>query len=120
MKGRAAISIYPKTSSWPVAFRNLDDLNAELRHWLDTVANPRVHATTEGIVIEAFAEQRPNLRPLPLVPFRSVLRLERTMISREGMVIVGGNTYSVPDATQRRFVEVHTLANEIRIFEDAG
>jgi len=30
------------------SFRNLDDLNAQLRHWLDTVANPRVHATTRG------------------------------------------------------------------------
>jgi transposase len=31
------------------SFRNLDDLNAQLRHWLDTVANPRVHATTQRI-----------------------------------------------------------------------
>ena len=31
---------------------------------------------------------------------------------------VGGNLYSVPDATRRRVVEVHTLADEIRIFED--
>ena len=30
------------------SFRNLDDLNAQLRHWLDTVANPRVHATTSA------------------------------------------------------------------------
>jgi hypothetical protein len=29
------------------SFRNLDDLNAQLQHWLDTVANPRVHATTQ-------------------------------------------------------------------------
>jgi transposase len=28
------------------SFRNLDDLNVQLRHWLDTVANPRVHANT--------------------------------------------------------------------------
>ena len=28
------------------SFRNLDDLNVQLRHWLDTVANPRVHAST--------------------------------------------------------------------------
>jgi hypothetical protein len=34
------------------------------------------------------------------------------------MVSVGGNLYSVPDATRRRVVEVHTLADEIRIFED--
>lgn len=52
-----------------------------------------------------------------MAPFRAVLRLERR-ISREGMVSVGGNAYSVPDATRRRTVEVHSLADEIRIFED--
>ena len=34
------------------------------------------------------------------------------------MVSVGGNLYSVPDATRKRIVEVHTLADEVRIFED--
>jgi transposase len=99
------------------SFRNLADLNEQLRHWLDTVANPRVHATTRRVVNEAFGEEKPHLKPLPLAPFRAVLRLERR-ISREGMVSVGGNFYSVPDATRRRAVEVHTLAEEIRIFED--
>jgi hypothetical protein len=99
------------------SFRSLEDLNDQLRAWLDGVANPRVHATTRRVVNEAFAEERPHLRPLPLAPFRSVLRLERR-ISRDGMVGVGGNLYSVPDATRRRAVEVHTLADEVRIFED--
>jgi len=99
------------------SFSNLEDLNRQLQHWLSTVANPRVHATTCRVVMEAIAEEHPFLRPLPLAPFRSVLRLERR-ISRDGMVSVGGNFYSVPDATRRRVVEVHTLADEIRIFED--
>ena len=98
-------------------FRNLEDLNEQLRRWLNEVANPRVHATTGRVVNEAFAEERASLKPLPLAPFRAVLRLERR-ISRDGMVSVGGNFYSVPDATRRRPVEVHTLAEEIRIFED--
>ena len=34
-------------------------------------------------------------------PFRSVLKLERR-VSHEGMVSVGGNLYSVPDATRKR------------------
>lgn len=101
------------------SFRNLDDLNAQLRHWIDTVANPRTHATTQRVVTEAFAEERASLRTLPLAPFRSVLKLERR-ISREGMVSVGGNAYSVPDVTRRRTVEVHTLADEVRIFEDGA
>jgi transposase len=99
------------------SFRNLDDLNRQLAHWLATVANPRRHATTQRVVNEAFAEERPLLKPLPLVPFNAVLKLERR-VSHEGMVSVGGNLYSVPDATRRRVVEVHTLADEIRIFED--
>lgn len=99
------------------SFRNLDDLNGQLRHWLDTVANPRVHATTQRIVCEAFAEEKPHLKTLPLAPFRSVLKLERR-VSHEGMVSVGGNLYSVPDATRKRIVEVQALADEVRIFED--
>ena len=98
------------------SFRNLDDLNAQLAHWLATVANPRVHATTRRVVNEAFAEEKLVLRPLLLVPFRAVLKLERR-VSHEGMVSVGGNLYSVPDATRKRVVEVHSLADEIRIFE---
>jgi transposase len=100
-------------------FRNLADLNERLRRWLDGVANCRLHATTRWVVSEAFAEEKPYLKPLPLAPFRAVLRLERR-ISHEGMVSVGGNFYSVPDATRRRTVEVHTLAEEIRIFEDGA
>ena len=53
------------------------------------------------------------------MPFGSVLKLERR-VSHEGMVSVGGNLYSVPDATRKRLVEVHTLADEIRIFEDGA
>jgi len=98
------------------SFRNLDDLNLQLRHWLDTVANPRVHATTQQVVNEAFAEERPALVQLSLVPYRTVLRLERR-ISHEGMISVGGNTYSVPDTAQRRVLEVHSMVDEIRILD---
>jgi hypothetical protein len=101
------------------SFRNLDDLNAQLGYWLDTVANPRLHATTQRVVNEAFAEEKPHLKTLPLAPFRSVLKLERR-VSHEGMVSVGGNLYSVPDATRKRVVEVHTLADEVRIFENGA
>ena len=68
------------------------------------------------MVSEAFTEERPVLKPLPAGPYRAVLKLERR-VSHEGMVSVGGNLYSVPDATRRRVLEVHSCADEIRIFE---
>ena len=76
-----------------------------------------MHASTGRVVNEAFAQEKPDLLPVPLLPFEAVLKLERR-ISNDGMVSVNGNYYSVPDATRRRAVEVHILANEIRIFED--
>ena len=66
-------------------FRDLDDLNLQFANWLGGVANPRVHATTGRVVSEAFAEERPTLQLLPLIPFGAVLKLERR-ISHEGMV----------------------------------
>ena len=99
------------------SFRNLGDLNAQFRQWLDEVANARTHATTRRVVAEHFAEERPSLQPLPAGPFQAVLRLERR-ITKDGMVSVGGNLYSVPNTTRRRPVEVHSLAHEVRILED--
>ena len=97
-------------------FRNLDDLNAQFHAWLAQVANARVHATTQRVVREHFAEERPALQPLPAGPFQAVLRLERR-ITRDGMVSVDGNLYSVPNTTLRRPVEVHSTASEVRILE---
>src|SRR5262245_22869297 len=56
--------------------------------------------------------------PLPLAPYRAVLKLERR-VSHEGMVSVAGNLYSVPDTTRRRILDIHVFADGIRIFEDA-
>src|SRR5213075_2357263 len=55
------------------SFRNLDDLNTQLRHWLDTVANPRRHATTTTgrVVAEHFAAEKPHLQALPAGPFNA-------------------------------------------------
>jgi Integrase core domain len=80
-------------------FRDLDDLNAQFVQWLDQVANVRLHATTQRVVVEHFAEERGHLKTLPAGPFNTVLALERR-ITRDGSV--AGNLYSVPDSTRRR------------------
>ena len=68
----------------------------------------RVHATTRRVVAEAFAEEMPKLQELPSLPFG---------VSHEGM---GGNLYSVPDATRKRVVEVHTLAGTVKLLALLG
>jgi len=96
-------------------FRNLDDLNAQLIDRLDTVANARIHGTTQRVVAEAFAAEQPELQTLPEYRFDAVLKLERR-VSYDGFVAIGGNYYSVHDRT-RRVVKVQQLPHLIRILD---
>ncbi|MBA2626704.1 MAG: IS21 family transposase [Gemmatimonadales bacterium] len=97
------------------SFRHLDDLNEQLTDWLATVANVRLHGTTQRVVSEAFAAERLELQALPATSFEALLKLERR-VSHDGLVSIGGNYYSVPDRT-RRVVEVHQLPDTIRILD---
>ena len=48
-----------------------------------------------------------------------MLTIERR-VSREGMVSVGGNLYSVPDTSRKRVLDVQSHPSEVRIFEDGA
>ena len=98
-------------------FRNMDDLNAQFDDWRAEIANPRIHATTNRVVNEAFVEEQSHLLSLPLHPYDAVITLERR-ITKDGMISVAGNLYSVPDYTRRRTVDVQQHPMDIRIFED--
>jgi hypothetical protein len=79
-----------------------------------------VHPINGGqwLAVDAhFAEERPALIPLPAIPYSAVLTVERR-ITKDGMISVAGNQYSVPDSTRRRSVEVQNHPTEVRIFED--
>jgi len=98
-------------------FADLADMNSQLRQWLDTVANVRVHGTTDQVVAEHFAQERPTLQALPAGRFDAVLRAERR-VSNDGCISVGGNYYSVPDGTRARVLDVESTADQVRIHED--
>ena len=97
-------------------FVDLVDMNRQLRDWLDTVANARVHGTTNRVVAEHFAQERPELQALPVGRFEAVLRVERR-VSNDGCVSVAGNYYSVPDGTRSRVLDVEATPSEVRIHE---
>ena len=78
-------------------FASWEDLNRQCRHWLDTVANVRVHGTTRRRIDEAFAQEQPCLITLPDVSFPAA-RLETRIVQKDGYIPVDGSYYPVPEA----------------------
>ena len=70
-------------------------INHACRHWLDTVANVRVHGETHRRPIDSFDEERPKLSPLPSAPYDVGLPRVVTATSRF-RVALDTNRYSVP------------------------
>lgn len=52
-------------------FTSDEDLNRQARHWLDHVANVRVHGTLKERPVDRFEHERDLLKPLALRPYRS-------------------------------------------------
>ncbi len=44
-------------------------VNPAARQWLDSVANVRLHGETQRKPVDLFAEEKPHLQPLPVLPY---------------------------------------------------
>ena len=100
-------------------FRNLDDLNApssKTAHADRQSSGARHDAPRRRA---ALAEEKPALIAHPAIPNSVALTIERR-VSREGMVSVGGNLYSVSDTARKRVLDVQNHPSEVRIFEDGA
>jgi transposase len=66
-----------------------------VKHWLDTVANVRVHGETRKPPIERWQSEKPHLSPLPLHPF-DIATVSQVRASRQFRITLETNRYSVP------------------------
>jgi transposase len=100
-------------------FASWDDLNAQGRAWLDTVANVRVHGTTRRRVDEAYAEERPCLIALPAMAYPAARQETRT-VQKEGAVPIDGSYYPVPGQRPGQQVRVRIDPGRVEILDAAG
>lgn len=92
----------------------LDDLNAQVRQWLDHTANPRVHRTTQCIPFERLKEE--HLLPLPDRTYL-VEMVETRKSHKDCHLEYQGNRYSVPFQYARRELVVRAQGDQLRIFD---
>lgn len=97
-------------------FATLEEQNAYLQHWEQTIADTRVHGTTRQQVGRHFETvERPALQPLPLERFPSFQEKQRS-VHRDAHVEVEKAYYSVPPEYVGRKVWVRWDSRLVRIF----
>ena len=70
-------------------------LHPACSHWLDTVANVRIHGEIKKRPIDLLQEEQPCLRPLPTHRF-DIATVSQVRASRQFRITVDTNRYSVP------------------------
>ena len=85
---------YLRHNFWPLrTFTDLFDVNRQVRNWLDTVANVRIHQTTGKRPFDRLAEV--HLRALPnLLP--DCRQTETLKVYKDFALRFDGNVYTVP------------------------
>ncbi|CAG0943061.1 hypothetical protein ANRL1_01191 [Anaerolineae bacterium] len=92
----------------------LDELNTQLRYWLDHIANTRVHRTTQCVPFERLKEEK--LLPVPDRTY--VVELVETRKSHKDCHLdYQGNRYSVPFQYACRELTVRAQGDQLRIFD---
>ena len=99
-------------------FCSLQKQNEHLRHWETTVADTRIHGTTQKQVAKHFREsERGALMALPRDRFPCFQEGQR-IVSRDGHVAVNKSFYSVPPEYLRRTLWARWDSHLVRILND--
>jgi hypothetical protein len=93
----------------------LDDLNAQLRHWVWKVANQRVHGTTHEAVNERWKAEQVQLLPLQQRPAYPYVDDELRKVGRDAFVSWQGSRYSVPWQFAGREVWAHEQSGDVEV-----
>ena len=92
-------------------------VNPAAVQWRDTVANVRIHGETHRKPIDLFAEEKPRLKPLPIMPYDcAVVR----PISANGCchVIFDTNRYSVPHLYASQKLTLKLYPDQLLLFHN--
>jgi transposase len=85
---------YLRYNFWPLrSFTDLNDVQSQLLHWLDTVANIRIHQTTGQSPKDRFAQVALRALPEPLPDCRETCQV---FVHKDFAVRFDANAYSVP------------------------
>ena len=115
-KGKVERAIgYLRQNFWPLrVFTGLDDVNRQVRQWLDDTANQRKHSETRDTPRDRF---RPDyLRPLPEIDadYRDIAT---PMVHKDLRLWFDGNRYCAPPSTVGRRITVKADHTTVTLYD---
>jgi transposase len=90
-------------------------VNPAARHWIDTVANVRIHGETRKKPLELFKEERSCLNGLPVNPF-DIATVSQARASSQFRITIDSNRYSVPAEYAGRRLTLKTYPDRLCIY----
>lgn len=119
-KGKVESGVrYVRVNFWPgIQFVDVADLNQQAWYWLNAIANPRLHATTNQTPFSRLPQEQ--LHPLPTVRYdTSIVSTRRS--SKDCLVSYNGNYYSVPASyAQQQLLLKETETGELLVANGVG
>jgi hypothetical protein len=114
-KGKIESNIkYLRTNFFPLrSFRDLSDINAQVKAWLDTVANVRRHATTGERPLDRFKQVPLTYLPDPPPDCRHT---SHVLVHKDFAVRFDANTYTVPPWTIGKTLTLKADSSTVRLF----
>ncbi len=98
------------------SFRDLADMRAQLRVWMDQTADRRpLRRGPKRSRLELFAEEQPHLVPLPRHPYDTA-RVVYRLCSLDGFVSWDGNRYAVPYEHITDLLPVRITQHELYVY----
>ena len=94
-------------------FRDLDDMRAQLAHWLDDIVDHR--RRNRSTALERFAHEQPHLKPLPRHGYDTARVIYR-VCRIDGFVDWDGNRYAVPYEHVTDLLPVRVTQRELFVY----
>jgi len=97
---------------------DITDFNAlspAITHWLNTVANVRIHGETGKRPVDRFQRERQSMKCMPPYPY-DIATIDQVRASRQFRVAVDGNRYSVPAEYAGAALTLKTYPDRICIY----
>lgn len=93
-------------------------LNAAARHWLETIANPRIHGHTHQTPLALFQEEKAKLKPVNPLPYDTAT-VSTLSVNSRFRVIFEANRYSVPAHLAGSCLTAKIYADRLALYHQA-